>query len=53
MEELWCDDCGVHIGWMSGSAPHGWVQCDECREREEEEEDDKKIWLKEIFSMLR
>lgn len=36
MEELNCEDCGCHIGWMSYAGPHGYVRCDTCHDKEEE-----------------
>lgn len=35
MQELYCDNCPQHIGYMSGSAPHGFILCHDCHEMEE------------------
>lgn len=39
MEDLRCDSCYTHIGWMNYSGPRGWVYCDSCKEKEDEERD--------------
>ena len=39
MEELNCDSCGEHLGWISDNAPRGFVKCDSCKEEYESEED--------------
>jgi hypothetical protein len=45
MEELRCDDCQAHIGYMNYCGPRGWVNCDSCHElakleeQKEQEED--------------
>lgn len=41
MEEIECCDCGVHLGWIIGNAPRGFIYCDQCADdmiREEENE---------------
>ena len=34
VEELNCDTCGEHVGWMIDAGPRGWVYCDECHKKE-------------------
>lgn len=41
IERLHCCDCNKPIGWMNYAGPHGWVICDECKEKEDEAERQK------------
>ena len=41
MIELTCDGCGVHVGYMSDSGPHGFIYCDECYLDEQDEDDEE------------
>jgi len=37
MQELHCENCPTHLGYISGSGPHGFVLCQECYEEQESE----------------
>lgn len=41
MEELRCDNCQAHLGYMAYCGPRGWVQCDECFEKDQREEQER------------
>lgn len=30
MEEIFCFNCGCHVGWITDCGPHGIIYCDEC-----------------------
>ena len=38
-DELRCDTCNKHIGWISkGAGPRSWIVCDECHAKDEAKE---------------
>lgn len=37
MQELYCSNCPQHIGYISSSAPCGFILCNDCHEIEEAE----------------
>lgn len=37
MQELCCDNCNRHIGYMIYCGPRGWVQCDDCYNKDQDE----------------
>ena len=41
MEELNCDDCGRHIGWMVDCGPRGEVICESCKQWKDENESEE------------
>ena len=47
MTELFCDNCGVQIGWICDSGHRGYVECEDCYEETRQLEMDK---LKEVES---
>lgn len=42
MDELCCDTCNAHIGYMNNCGPRGMVFCDECADEPDGEEDESK-----------
>lgn len=43
MEELVCCECGVHVGYISGHDPIGFVYCDDCYLDLQDEEEKTQI----------
>jgi hypothetical protein len=41
VEELKCDRCNAHIGWMHYCGPRGFVYCDSCKEEQDREEEER------------